>query len=145
MDEKLRITLSKLFDDYCFILTEKGKIIPTYFIIKNHDIIRVKNIGLNENVYTSLVFTHADRQHADALVFLSEKKVVSADKDDRSMQALIDGQIGIEDHPDHKPYLILIYIGRNGDKEAIFGKIEKDPSGVKFIKNHEWANDIVAQ
>lgn len=145
MDKKLRSVLSKLFDEYCFILTKRGSIVPTYFLIKDYDLIQIKNIGLNENIYASLVFAQAEIQGAEAVVLLSENQVVTGDKTDSDMQALLDKKISISDHPEKEPYLILVYLEKNGEREALFGKIEKDPSGNKFIKEHEWATDIVAQ
>jgi len=55
------------------------------------------------------------------------------------------GHIRVEEHPDSSPYLILTYLAATGEREALVGKIEKDPSGKKFIVEQEWAEEISFQ
>jgi hypothetical protein len=145
MDEKLRVALSKLFDDYCFILTEKGNIVPTFFLIKDKDIIKVANMNIRKEIYADFVMYQATQQQAEAIVLITENGVVSGSRDDEDIKAIASGKLKIKDHPDYEPHLLLIYISKDGERQGLFGKIEKDPSGVKFIKNHEWASDIFHQ
>jgi hypothetical protein len=142
MDDKLKTALTELFDKFSFELTEMGFITTTYFLIKGKTITRVRNIGLEEDMYAAFVMRYADKEGAEGIVVLGEKKVVSGKPEDADMQALIDGKLSIGQHSDTRPYLVLMYMGRDGENQALFGKIEKDPSGVKFTKNHEWATDI---
>lgn len=143
MDKKLRIVLSKLFDDYCFILTEKGNIMPTYFLVKDKEIIKVVNKGVDQKFYMSFVLHQATQKDAEALVLISENNVVTGDRRDDDIKAITKGNLKISEHPNNEEYLILMYVSKDGEREGLFGKIEKDPTGVKFIRNHEWASDSV--
>ncbi len=142
MDKKLRVVLSKLFDGYCFSLTETGFITPTYFLVKDEEIIKIKNRGMDQELYVNLVLHQATQQDVEALIFVTENNVVTGYKNEQDIQALMNGNIKINDHPNSESYLILMYISKDGNREGLFGKIEQDPSGLKFIKNHEWVTDI---
>ena len=143
MNKNLKLKLSDLFNNYCFLLTEKGKIYPTYFLIKNKDIIMMDSrTGVDFNIYANFVANQAQKQNVDAIVLLAENNAIVGKQEDKDIQAIIDGRLKPGDHPDSEKYLILVYMSSTGEKEALFGKIEKDPRGIKFIRDHEWVTDI---
>jgi len=139
MDENLKNMLSTLFSNYCFILTEKGNIPPTYFLIKDKQLtMMLNNSGAEFNLYADLVLHQAKNQNVDGLALIIENNALVSNKNDKSIEATINGTIKLDDHPDAKPYLILYYVSNIGEQKALFGKIEKDPCGVKFIRDCEW-------
>jgi len=111
MDENLKNMLSTLFSNCCFILTEKGNMPPTYFLIKNQIItMMLNNSGAEFNLYADLVLHQAKNQNVDGLVLIIENNAIVGSKDDKSIEATINGTLKLVDHPDAKQYLILYYI-----------------------------------
>lgn len=145
MDKGLKNALSKLFDSYTLALARLGSIDPTYFLVKDKDIALIENSGLNFLLYSKAVIYQAQKNNVDALVLISENDALVGKKEDESISAVMKGSLKINDHPDAQPYLILVYLSNNGEKEALFGKIEKDFRGTKFIKDQEWASEIKSQ
>ncbi|MFW9871592.1 MAG: hypothetical protein ACFFG0_00655 [Candidatus Thorarchaeota archaeon] len=142
MDEKLKIALTELFDQLSIELSKNGSIPSTYFMIKEKTITKISNVGLEYNMYSNFVKKFAEKENVDGLILISERNVVSGGKNDNDMKSLINKRIKSKDHPNVKPYLVLMYMSADGENQALFGEIEQDPSGNKFTKNHEWAADI---
>lgn len=145
MDKNLKNALSKLFDSYSLVLASKGSIDPTFFLVKDKNIAIIENSGLDFLVYSKVVIDRAQKNDVDALVLISENNALVGKKEDESISAIMKGALRVHDHPDIQPYLILIYLSTSGEKEALFGKIEKDFRGTKFIKAQEWASEIKSQ
>ncbi len=143
MDKKLKNALSDIFNKYSFELTENGKIDPTYFLIKDNFILPLRNVHhIDFNLYANFVINQATQRNADALALILENSVITGYKEDKDIQAIINGSLSVSDHPDSASYLILIYMTSKGAQEALFGKIEKDIRGIKFVSNSEWVCDF---
>lgn len=149
MDDKIKEKLTELYDYHCILLSKHGEVTPIYFLIKDSIItpmIVSANNSVQFDVYSSWVISQANKIDADALVLISEHFVVTGNKNDEDMKALIKGKIKTSDHPENKQYLILTYMEAGGGlKESLLGKIESDPLGVKFIRDQEWALDDSSQ
>ena len=149
MDDETKEKLTKLYDYHCILLSKHGEVAPIYFIIKGNFITPMLVPSGNPvqfDIYSSWVIDQANKINADALVLISEHCVVTGNKNDEDIEALIKGKMRPSDHPDNKQYLVLTYMEvGSSSKESLLGKIENDPLGVKFIRSQEWALDASSQ
>jgi len=143
MTEDLEKKLNNLFEAYSFLLSCKKNIKPTYFLTKGTYIVQVENAEkLRSDIYFNYVKHYASKINADGIILISENNVVVSNESDVCIEGLTNGTLKVEDHPDKTSYLILAYVSNTGENKALFGKIEKDPTGRKYITNQEWATDV---
>jgi len=146
MDKKLKDELRKIFDDFSFLLSNKGYILPTYFLVKDNKVSMLEyERKIDFGLYSNLAIFKAQKDDADAVVLISENDAVVGTPSDVSMSAVSKGILKVSDHPNSKPHLILIYMSSKGNKAALFGEIEKDPRGTKFVTNQEWVTEITSK
>jgi len=148
MDDKLKGKLNELYDIHCMMLTERGIVEPMYFVVKDTMFTPIL-IGEGDEMsfanYTVESLKIAYNSEADGMILVSEQDVVVGKPGDKDIQALLDGKIRPSDHPSKKPYLILTYINTEGKRSALYGKIEYDIKGTKFIRTQKWSEEAVSK
>ena len=144
MDDILKNKLSELYDFYCIALAEHGTVDPLYFIIKDKKITPIviqKGIELTFKNYTVEALKIAYENKADAIALITEQDTVIGKAESEDIKALMEGKIRPSDHPLNHPYLVLTYINSKGKKSALYGKIETDIKGTKFIREQDWLSE----
>jgi len=146
MDDKTKDLMEKIFINHCMMLTEVGGVIPIFFIIINNNqitpIILSEKMQMNFEQYTTFSIKAADEMDASAIILISEQFMVKGDQSDEDMKALVSGKIKPRDHPNKEEYLSLTYMESHGKAESLYGKIEKDPTGVRFVREQSWADGV---
>ena len=141
MDESQREMIEDLFSHISFALTEQGRISPLYIMILpdgSQMPIIAQGGDLTVEMYASAAHSAAHEMGAKGMIFICEQYMVSKTKDDKELQALLDGQIRPSQHPDAEEYLTLMYMTAIGECESLIAKIHKDPMGTKYTNEREW-------
>ena len=144
MDDTIKKKLNELYDFHCFMLTERGTVYPMYFVVKDKMITPIlisEGTEMSFSNYTVETMKIASDIKADAMVLISEQDVVSGKASDKDIQSLLDGSIRPSEHPDKEEYLILTFMDKSGNKSALYGKIELDARGTKFIREQQWTQE----
>ena len=145
MDDKTKDLMEKIFVNHCIMLTEAGAIIPIFFIIVNKQIIPIilsEEMQMDFTQYSTVVVKAADEMDASAMILISEQYMIIGNKSDIDIKALLSGEIKLSEHPDKQEYLALIYMEADGKTESLYGKIEKDPGGIRYVREQQWADGV---
>jgi len=79
----------------------------------------------------------AREQNADAILVVAGMWVV------KGLPSEIDISIRPSENEAREHFLNLVYMTADGKEyESIAGKVEKDPGGTKFVREHEWVDQI---
>jgi len=147
MDEQHKQQAEYIFSSISMVLTEHGKIFPTYIMIIDGQLLPVivaEKAEMSLVEYEDVVHQAAQQAKPDAMMLICEQWMVSKDKDDPDVQLLIDGVIQASDQKDKKSYLTLIYTDANGNSESLVAEIEADPAGTRFTRDQMWIDNCVS-
>lgn len=144
MNEQDKEKAEMLFTHISIVLTEHGKVFPTYIMIMDGQVIPVmvtEKAEMSLAEYEGVVHQAATEMQPDAMILIAEQWMVSRAKDDPDISLLIDGIIKPSDQKDKESYLTLIYTDKTGNSESLIGKIESDPMGTRFVRDQTWIKD----
>lgn len=147
MNEQDKANAEMLFSHISMVLTEHGKVFPTYIMIMDSQIIPVmvtQKAEMSLAEYESIVHQAATEMQPDAMILISEQWMISRAKDDPDIPLLVDGVMKPSDQPDKESYLTLIYTDKTGASESLIGKIESDPAGTRFVREQSWIDDCMS-
>jgi hypothetical protein len=144
MNDEMKNKINELYDVYCMMLAEYGTVDPMYFIVKDGNITPIvieSGVDISFLDYSAQTLKIAEENNASALLLISEQDVVIGKVDSEDIKALTEGKIRPSEHPLKKDYLVLTYIEEGGTRHALYGKIEKDIVGTKFIRSQQWMKE----
>jgi hypothetical protein len=140
MNPKHKEIAETIYQTAIFALAETGKDAPIFFLIKDNQTIPILvppglDIDVTGYIMTSLEL--AKEHDADAIMIVAGMWVVTSNVND------IDLTIRPSEHDDKQHYLNLVYMSADGSElTSIAGKVETDPSGTKYVRDHEWLFDF---
>jgi len=145
MDDETKDLMEKIFVNHCIMLSEVGSVIPIFFIIVNRQITPIilsEDMQMDFEKYATFSIKAADQMDASAMILVSEQYMVMGKDSDKDMKALLTGEIKPSEHPNKLEYLSLTYMEAHGKAESLYGKIEKDPTGLRFVREQTWADGV---
>ncbi len=121
-------------------LAESGLDTTLFVLVKENQSIPIlvpPGFDIDTTGYSMMALYYAKEQNADALICVSGMWIV------KQHISELEEDIRPSEHPDREHYLNLIYMSADGKTmESIVGKVEQDPSGTKFVRNHEWSEGL---
>jgi hypothetical protein len=141
MNDEHRRIAEEIYKISAFALTETGKEIPVFILVK-HDmpipLLVPPDKDMDMGAYIMSALSFAKQYDADALILVASMWVVSGKLGE------IDTRIKPSESPDREEYLNLIYMTADGlIIESLSGKVETTPIGTKFIRSQEWMDSTM--
>lgn len=140
MDPKHREIAESVYNTASFALAETGLDTALFVLIKDNESIPIlvpPGTDIDTAGYAMMSMHYAKEHDADAIVVVSGMWIVK-----QHIQEY-DPDMRPSEHPDREHYLNLIYMTADGgEMESIVGKVETDPGGRKFVRDHEWTQGI---
>ncbi|MCK5613790.1 hypothetical protein KAR91_68635 [Candidatus Pacearchaeota archaeon] len=140
MNPKHKAIAENVYKIALFSLVESGRDTPLFVLIKDNQSIPIlipPGLEIDVASYTMMSLNLAREQNADAIMVVSGMWVVTGEIDD------IDLTIRPSESDMKEHYLNLVYMTADGSEfNSIAGKVEIDPQGTKFIRHHEWLDNL---
>ena len=147
MKDSHKELVETVFTELTFKLSEEGDIYPLYMMIMKDGslmpIVLKQGIEISMGDYANIAIDAAKELDADAMVFACEQSIVSKAKGDPEIGAMVQGKIKASEHSEAKDHLTLIYMTKDGECESLIGKIHKDPTEAKFVKDQKWIDGSI--
>lgn len=140
MNPKHKEIAENVYQIALFSLVETGHDTPLFVLIKDNQsmpILIPPGLEIDVAGYTMMSLNLAREKNADAIMVVSGMWVVTGQLDD------IDLTVRPSENNMKEHYLNLVYMTADGSLfKSIAGKVETDPQGTKFVREHEWLADV---
>jgi len=140
MDPKHKEIAENIYDLASFSLVETGNDTILFVLIKDNETIPIlipQGTEIDTADYTMMSMSIAKEHNADAIIVVAGMWVVTGSAKE------IDITIRPSESPKREHYLNLIYMTADGNTfESIAGKVETDPAGTKFVRDHDWVDNV---